>query len=54
MERQIIDQLPADATRDDVLYRIGEHKEIESGLTDSDAGRTTPVEDVVTEFGTGP
>jgi len=51
---QIIDQLPTDATWDDVLYRIVERREIEAGLADSAAGRTTPVEDVMKEFGIKP
>lgn len=51
---QAIDQLPTDATWDDVLYSVVERREIELGLADSDAGRTTPVEDVMREFGIKP
>jgi len=51
---QLIDQLPTDATWDDVVYRLVERREIELGLADSDAGRTTPVEDVMKEFGITP
>ena len=51
---QLIDQLPTDATWDDVLYRLVERREIELGLADSDAGKTTPVEDVMKEFGIAP
>ena len=47
---QIIDQLPTDATWDDVVYRVVECREIELGLADSKAGRTTSVEDVMKEF----
>jgi predicted transcriptional regulator len=51
---QLIDQSPTDATWDDVFYRLVERREIELGLADSDAGRTTPVEDVMKEFGITP
>ncbi len=51
---QLIDQLPTDATWDDVVYRLVERREIELGLADSDADRTTPVEDVMKEFGIEP
>jgi len=51
---QTIDQLPTDATWDDVLYRLVERREIELGLADSVAGRTTPVEAVMKEFGIEP
>jgi predicted transcriptional regulator len=46
----IIDQLPKGATWDDVLYHFVEHREIELGLADSEAGKTTSVEDVMKEF----
>lgn len=51
---QTIDQLPTDATWDDVLYSLVERREIELGLADSAAGRTTPVETVMKEFGIEP
>lgn len=51
---QLIDQLPTDITWDDVVYRLVERREIELGLADSEAGRTTPVEDVMKEFGIKP
>ncbi len=51
---QLIDQLPTDATWDDVVYRLVERREIEMGLADSEAGRTTPVEDVMKDFGLEP
>jgi predicted transcriptional regulator len=51
---QLIDQLPTDATWDAVVYRLVERREIELGLADSDAGRTTAVEDVMKEFGITP
>lgn len=48
---RLIDQLPANATWNDVVYEIVVRQEIEKGLEDSDAGRTTPVEEVMKEFG---
>ena len=47
---QLIDQLPTDATWDDLLYRLVERREIELGLADSEAGRTTPVDEVMKAF----
>lgn len=48
---RLIDQLPEKATWDDVVYEMVTRREIEAGLADSDANRTTPVEDVLREFG---
>ncbi len=48
--RELIDKLPDDATWDDVVYEMVVRREIETGLADSEANRTTPVEDVVKEF----
>jgi len=51
---QVADQLPSDATLDDAIHRLVERREIEMGLADSAAGRTTPVEQVMKEFGIEP
>jgi len=51
---QLIDKLADDATWDDVIYEMVTRREIELGLADSDANRTTPVEDVIKEFGLQP
>ncbi len=48
---QLIDNLPENATWDGVVYEIVMRREIEKGLADSDANRTTPAEDVLKEFG---
>ena len=48
---KLIDQLPDNANWDDVVYEMAVRKEIEKGLEDSNAGRTTSVEDVIKEFG---
>jgi predicted transcriptional regulator len=51
---QVADQLPQGATLDDAIYRLVERREIEQGLSDSEAGRTTPIELVMKEFGIEP
>ena len=47
----LVNQLPDDATWDDLVYQVVLRREIEKGIEDSDAGRVTPVEDVIKEFG---
>jgi predicted transcriptional regulator len=42
----LIDQLPDDASWDDLMYRLELHASIERGLTDSEAGRVTSQEEV--------
>ncbi len=48
---KLIEKLPDDATWDDAIYMIVARREIEAGLADSEANRTTPVDDVAKEFG---
>jgi len=48
---QITDALPPGATWDDVRYQIDLRASIERGLADSLAGRLSPVEDLLREFG---
>lgn len=48
---QLIDQLPEGSTWNDAIYEMVTRREIEMGLEDSDAGRTTPVEEVRKEYG---
>ena len=48
---QLIDQLPDEAGWKDLIYEIVVRQEIEKGLEDSEACRTTPVEEVMKEFG---
>jgi predicted transcriptional regulator len=48
---QIADQLPPEATWDDVRYQIELHASIERGLDDLKAGRTIKVEELMAEFG---
>lgn len=48
---ELIDQLPDNATWRDVVYEVIVRREIELGLADSAANRTTAAEDVLKEFG---
>jgi predicted transcriptional regulator len=47
----LADQLPEGATIDEALYHLVLRREIEAGLADSDAGRTTPVEELLARRG---
>ena len=49
--QRLVDQLPADATWDDLMYKIYVRQAVEAGLEDSEAGRTTDVKDVRAQFG---
>ncbi len=49
--RQLIDELPEDATWDDLMYKIYVRLSIEPGLEDSKAGRTTSINDVRAKYG---
>ena len=49
--RQLIDQLPEGSTWNDAIYEMVVRREIELGMEDSNAGRTTSVEDVRKEYG---
>ncbi|MFB3923913.1 MAG: hypothetical protein ACE145_19500 [Terriglobia bacterium] len=49
--RKLIEKLPDDSTWDDLMREIYVRQAIESGLADSQAGRTTDVEQVRAEFG---
>ena len=48
---ELIYKLPENTTWDDVVYEMVTRREIEKGLADSEANRTTPVEDIAKEFG---
>lgn len=52
--RRLVDSLPQDATWDDLMYEIYVRQAIESGLEDSEAGRTTDLKDVRVKFGLSP
>jgi hypothetical protein len=49
--QKLIEKLPDDSTWDDLMREIYIRQAIESGLTDSQAGRTTDVEQVRAKFG---
>ncbi len=52
--RRIIEQLPSDASWEDLIYRLYVRKAIEAGLKDAEEGRTVPVEEVRRRFGLAP
>jgi predicted transcriptional regulator len=52
--RRLVEHLPEGATWDDLMREIHVRKAIESGIADSDAGRTVPVEEVRRRFGLEP
>jgi len=49
--RRLVDNLPENATWDDLMYEIYVRQAIEAGLADSDAGRTLDVKEVRAKFG---
>ena len=49
--KRLVDQLPDDATWDDLLYEIYVRQSIEEGLRAADEGRTIPVAEVRRRLG---
>ena len=49
--REIVDELPEDADWDELMRRIYVRKSIQKGIDDSEAGRTSSVDEVRREFG---
>jgi hypothetical protein len=49
--RQLVEQLPEDATWDDVFYQIYVRQSIEAGLEDCRQGRMIPVAEVRRRLG---
>lgn len=49
--RRLVDNLPENATWDDLMYEIYIRQAIEDGLADSEAGRTMDVKEVRAKFG---
>jgi hypothetical protein len=49
--RRLVDQLPDDSTWDNLMHETYVRQSIEQGLADSEAGRTTSVEEVRAKFG---
>lgn len=48
---KLIDQLPANATWDDLMHKIYVREAIEKGLEDSKAGRTKDVAEIRDKYG---
>jgi hypothetical protein len=51
--RRLIEQLPEDATWEDLQYEIYVRQAIEAGLKDSREGRTVPLAEARRRFGLG-
>lgn len=49
---ELIDQLPDNATWDEITYRVEVHASIERGLADAESGRVTSQDKVENRFGT--
>ena len=49
--KRLVEELPEDATWDDLMYRIYVRQSIEADLRDSEAGRTVNVDEVRARFG---
>ena len=49
--RKLIESLPENSTWEDLVHQIFVRQAIEAGLADSQAGRTTSVEQVRASFG---
>ena len=47
----LVDQLPDNATREDLMQKIYVREAIESGLEDSNAGRTKAVNEIRRRYG---
>ena len=52
--RRLVEELPDDASWDDLMYKIYVRQSIEAGLRDSEAGRTMDVKEVRAKFGLKP
>ncbi|MCP4327476.1 MAG: hypothetical protein GY791_03460 [Alphaproteobacteria bacterium] len=48
--RRVIDQLPDQATWDDIMYELYAKQKIEAGMADIEAGRTVPHDEVKAEL----
>lgn len=49
--RRLVDHLPENSTWEDLMHEIYVRQAIETGVADSQAGRTTDVEQVRSSFG---
>jgi predicted transcriptional regulator len=48
---KLVEDLPEDATWDDLMYRIYVRQAIEAGIRDADEGRVVDVDEVRARFG---
>lgn len=48
---RLVDQLPDSASWDELMEQIWIRQSIEAGIADSEAGRTTPVEEIRDSYG---
>ncbi len=48
---KLVDQMPKDATWDDLIHQIYVRQVIEDGLADSQAGRTKDVREIRAKYG---
>jgi hypothetical protein len=49
--RRLVESLPENSTWEDLMHEIYVRQVIETGLADSEAGRTTDVEQIRSSFG---
>ena len=47
---RLVDQLPSDASWDDLMYEVYVRQAVEAGLADADAGRTMSHEEAVAKL----
>jgi predicted transcriptional regulator len=47
---RLVDQLPPDASWDDLMYEVYVRQAVEAGLADADAGRTMSHEEAVAKL----
>lgn len=52
--KRLVNDLPEDASWDDLMYRIYVRQRIEAGLRDVEAGRVVDVKEVRARFGLEP
>ena len=52
--KRLVEDLPDDASWEDLMYQIYVRQAIEAGLRDSEAGRTMDVKEVRAKFGLQP
>jgi hypothetical protein len=51
---KLVEKLGQNATWDDLMYEIYVRQAVERGMADSEAGRTTPIEQIRAKYGLEP